>query len=155
MEQFDTIESILKRAIELEEEAYNLYLNAAADARSDPIRDRLLELARVELGHKARLQDITTGNVRWAIRKSKAEPVIDLRLSDHLVGGSLDPDADFQDVLLFAAGRERSAHEFYTVMRDLVEDPLHKSLFEMLAAEELRHKYLIEKTYEEVVYQEF
>lgn len=155
MEQFDTIESILKRAIELEEEAYNLYLNAAADARSDPIRDRLLELARVELGHKARLQDITTGNVRWAIRKSKAEPVIDLRLSDHLVGGSLDPDADFQDVLLFAAGRERSAHEFYTAMSDLVEDPLHKSLFEMLAAEELGHKYLIEKTYEEVVYQEF
>jgi rubrerythrin len=155
MEQFDTIESILKRAIELEEEAYNLYSNAAVDAGSDPIRDRLLELARVELGHKAKLQDIAAGNLRWVIRRSKAQPVTDLRLSDHLVGGSLDPDADFQDVLLFAAGRERSAHEFYTAMGDLVDDPLHKSLFEMLAAEELRHKYLIEKTYEEVVYQEF
>ncbi len=43
------------------------------------------------------------GNVRWAIRRSKAEPVTDLRLSDHLVGGSLDPNADYQDVLLFAA----------------------------------------------------
>ena len=155
MEQFDTIEAILTQAIALEEEAYNLYSNAAAAVDSGPICDRLQELARIELAHKAKLQEIMTGNVRWAIRRSAAEPVIDLRLSDHLLGGSLDPEADFQDVLLYAAGRERAAHEFYVAMGGLVEDPLHKSLFEMLAAEELRHKYLIEKTYEEIVYQEF
>jgi rubrerythrin len=93
--------------------------------------------------------------VRWAIRRSKVEPVTDLRLSDHLVGGSLDPDADFQDVLLFAAKREKAAHEFYKAMSEQVADPLHKNVFDMLAAEELRHKYIVEKTYEEVVYQEF
>ena len=155
MEHFDTIESILTRAIALEEEAYNLYSSAAANANSGPIRDRLEELARIELAHKAKLQEIMSGNVRWAIRRSRAEPVTDLRLSDHLLGVSLDRDAGFQDVLLFAAGRERAAHEFYRAMGDLVADPLHKSLFEMLAAEELRHKYLIEKTYEDLVYQEF
>jgi rubrerythrin len=153
--EFDTIESILVRAIALEEEAYSLYSNAALAAKSDPIRDRLEELAQIELAHKVKLQEVMSGNVRWAIRRSKAEPVADLRLSDHLVSGSLDPEADFQDVLLFAAGRERAAHDFYMAMGELVEDPLHKSLFKMLAAEELRHKYLIEKTYEEVVYQDF
>jgi rubrerythrin len=155
MNEFNTIESILKRAIDLEDEAYNLYSSAASAADSGPIRDRLAELAQIELSHKAKLHDITAGNVRWAIRRSKADPVTDLRLSDHLLGGSLDPDAGFQDVLLFAAGRERAAHEFYRSMCDLVEDPLHKGLFEMLAAEELRHKVLIEKTYEELVYQDF
>jgi rubrerythrin len=155
MEQFDTIESILNRAIALEEEAYSLYSNAALAAQSDPIRDRLLELAQIELAHKAKLQEVMAGSVRWAIRRSRADPVTDLRLSDHLVGGSLDPNADFQDVLLFAARRERMAYDFYAAMGELVEEPLHKNLFEMLAAEELRHKYLIEKTYEEVVYQEF
>ena len=40
-------------------------------------------------------------------------------------------------------------------MGELVADPLYKSLFEMLATEELRHKYMLEKTYEEVVYQDF
>lgn len=155
MEKFDTIESILERAIALEEEAHNLYSNAAAVATSDPIRNRLEELARIELAHKAKLQEVMTGNVRWAVRRSKADPVIDLRLSDHLVSGSLDPDADFQDVLLYAASRERAAHGFYAAMGELVEDPLHKGLFEMLATEELRHKYLIEKTYEDLVYQEF
>jgi rubrerythrin len=155
MEKFDSIESILNRAIALEEDAYNLYSSASKAAQSDPIRERLLELAQIELAHKAKLQEVMSGNVRWAIRRSKAEPVTDLRLSDHLVGGSLDPDADFQDVLLFAARRERSAYDFYVAMGELVEDPLHRSLFEMLAAEELRHKYLLEKTYEEVVYQDF
>jgi rubrerythrin len=139
----------------LEEEAYNLYSGAASIALSDPIRDRLLELAQIELAHKAKVQEVMAGNVRWAIRRSKAEPVADLRLSDHLVSGSLEPDADFQDVLLFAARRERTAYDFYVAMGDLVEEPLHKALFEMLATEELRHKYLIEKTYEEVVYQDF
>jgi rubrerythrin len=155
MEKFETIDSILVRAVALEEEAYGLYSSAAQTALSDPIRDRLLELAQIEQAHKARLQEVMAGNVRWAIRRSKAEPVADLRLSDHLVGGSLDPDADFQDVLLFAARRERSAHDFYVAMGELVEEPLHRSLFEMLATEELRHKYLLEKTYEEVVYQDF
>ncbi len=149
------IKAVLRLAIQKEEEAYNLYANAAEQAKSDPIRQRLLELAKVERTHKTKLQDVMTGNVRWAIRRSKAEPVTDLRLSDHLVGGSLDPGADFQDVLLFAAQREKAAHEFYKALGETVEDPLHKSLFEMLATEELRHKYIVEKTYEEVVYQEF
>jgi rubrerythrin len=155
MEQFTDIGSVLRLAIAREEEAYNIYVNAAGRARSDPIRQRLLELAQVEQGHKVKLQDVMAGNVRWAIRRSKAEPVTDLRLSDHLVGGSLDANADFQEVLLFAAKREKDAHEFYKAMSEKVQDPLHKNVFDMLAAEELRHKYIVEKTYEEVVYQDF
>ncbi len=155
MEQFDSVESILDRAIALEEEAYGLYDRAAKAALSDPGRQRLNELAEMERGHKAALLDIKAGNVPLAIRRSKADPVTDLRLSDHLVGGHLDADADFGDVLLFAAQREKAAHEFYKAMAEMVSDALHRGVFEMLAAEELRHKYLVEKTYEETVYQEF
>lgn len=154
-QQLTTIEDILDRAIEREEEAYTIYATAAQRAQSDLIRQRLEELAKIELGHKNRLLETRSGNVRWAIRRARAEKVVDLRLSDHLLGGSLDPDADFQDVLLFAAQREKAAHDFYQALGEQVEDPLHKSIFEMLAAEELRHKYLVEKTYEEVVYKDF
>lgn len=154
-QQFATIEEILDRAIAREEEAYTIYATAAQRTENDLIRQRLEELAKIELGHKNKLLETKSGNVRWAIRRSRAERVVDLRLSDHLTGGSLDPDADFQDVLLFAAQREKAAHEFYLAMMEQVEDPLHKSVFEMLAAEELRHKYLVEKTYEEVVYKDF
>ena len=155
MAEYTSIESILNRAIVLEEEAYTMYATAASAAKNAPIRDRLTEMAQQEKGHQTKLQDVLTGNVRWAIRRSKSEPVIDLRLSDHLTGGSLDPNADYQDVLLFAARREKSAYEFYKALAEMVADPLHKNLFEMLANEELRHKYALEKTYEEVVYKDF
>lgn len=155
MEQFSSIEKVLERAIQLEVEAAALYTSAAAAVKSEPVRKRLEEMAEQERHHEAKLQDVLAGNVRWAIRRSKAEPVTDLRLSDHLVSGDLAPDADYQDVLLFAARREKTAHEFYKAMAELVEDKLTQSLFEMLATEELRHKYVLEKTYEEVVYKDF
>jgi rubrerythrin len=155
MEQFTNIEAVLKRAIQLEVEAMTLYSNAAQTVRDDAVRQRLEEMAAQERGHKAKLEDVLAGNVRWAIRRSKAEPVTDLRLSDHLVGGSLEPNADYQDVLLFAAQREKAAHDFYKAMGEMVEDKLTQNLFAMLADEELRHKYVLEKTYEEVVYKDF
>ena len=155
MEQFDSLDAILKRAIQLEIEAATLYTNAAAIVKDDAVKARLEEMAAQERGHQAKLEDVVAGNVRWAIRRSKAEAVTDLRLSDHLVAGELEPNADYQDVLLFAARREKTAHEFYKAMGEMVEDKLTQSLFEMLAAEELRHKYILEKTYEEVVYKDF
>ncbi len=154
MEQFNSIEAVINRAIELEVEAVTMYSNAAQTIKDDAVRQRLLEMAAQERGHKTKLEDILAGNVRWAIRRSKAEPVTDLRLSDHLVGGSLDPKADYQDVLLFAAQREKAAHEFYKAMGEMIDDKLVQNLFEMLATEELRHKYVLEKTYEEVVYKD-
>jgi len=155
MSDFDTIDAILTRAIEMEAQAAAMYDGAAARSTTAPIRDRLRELADAERSHKARLEEIKAGSVRWALRRAKAEVVIDLRISDHLVGGSLDDDADYQDVLLFAARREKIAHDFYAAMAEEVKEDLPRGVFEMLAAEELRHKYLLEKTYEEIVYQDF
>jgi rubrerythrin len=146
MEQTNSLEALIKRAIQLEIEAETLYTNAAATVKDDAVRQRLQEMAAQERGHKTKLEDILAGNVRWAIRRSKAEPVQDLRL---------DANADYQDVLLFAARREKTAHEFYKAMGEMVDDKLTQSVFEMLAAEELRHKYVLEKTYEEVVYKDF
>jgi rubrerythrin len=113
------------------------------------------EMAEQERGHRIKLENIAAGNVRWAIRRSRTERVTDLRLSDHLEGGSLDPNADYQDILLFAAKREKAAHEFYKAMTEMLDDPLIQNVFEMLAAEEMKHKNRLEKIYEEVVYQDF
>jgi rubrerythrin len=155
METTDSVEVIIKRAIVLEEESANLYLAAAAGTKNAPLRKRLEEMADQELDHKVKLQEVLAGNVRWAIRRSRAEAVPDLRLSDHLEAKPLDANADYQDVLLMAARREKAAHDFYVAMGEMVDDQLVKSIFEMLASEELRHKYEIEKTYEEVIYKAF
>jgi rubrerythrin len=155
MENSATIEAILKRAIALEEESMAMYTMAAGAVKNPPVRKRLEEMADIERGHKARLEEMLTGNIRWAIRRAKAEPVTDLRLTDHLEARPLGVNADYQDVLLVAAQREKAAHEFYQAMAELVDDKLAKSIFDTLATEELRHKWEVEKIYEEIVYQAF
>jgi rubrerythrin len=155
MAQFDSVEAILEKAIEMEVRAAALYDQAAARAATALVRERLADLADQERGHKLKLEQIRAGNVRWALRRAAAEAVPDLRITDYLTGGSVDPDAEYQDVLLFAARREKTAHDFYVAMGERIEDPLVRDVFAMLAAEELRHKYLLEKTYEEIVYQDF
>lgn len=155
MDTNNPVEAILKRAIVLEEESAGMYAAAACGAKSAPIRKRLEEMAEQERQHKVKLEQVLAGNVRWAIRRAQAEPVQDLRLSDHLEAKPLDADADYQDVLLVAARREKASYDFYKAMGEMVDDRLVKNVFEMLATEELRHKYDVEKTYEEVVYQAF
>lgn len=150
-----SIESILKRAIRWEEDSYNLYHNALALAKNPQTREWLKELADWELTHKAKLEGLLKGDLNWAVRKSKREKVNDLKIGDYLVATPLNENSDFQDVLLVAMKREESAHDFYASMTELVEEGQARSLFELLAKEELKHKQLVEKYYEEYIYKEF
>jgi len=153
MDKFSSIDAVLDRAIAMEQEAASLYATLAGAVKNLPVRARLQELAEMEAGHKAKLLQVKAGNVRWAIRQARSEPVMDLHLTDHLEAKPLDVNADYQDVLLAAAQREKSTHDLYQAMGELVQDSLIKGVFNMLASEELRHKYMLEKIYEEVVYQ--
>jgi len=155
MDMYSSIEAVLGRAIEIEEESVELYTALADKTKNPAVRTRLAELAEMERGHKARLEQIRAGNLNWAIRRSEAQPVTDLRLTDHLEARPIDATADYQDVLLAAAKREKMTHDFYQAMSEQVDDSAVKRLFEMLAAEELRHKHLIEGIYEQVVYRAF
>lgn len=151
----NSAEEVVKLAIQREIEAFNLYTAAARNLPHGDMRKTLEEMADQERGHRIKLENILAGNIRWAVRMSRAQPVADLRLSDHLEGGSVEPNASYQDILLFAAKREKAAYEFYKAMVELVDDTLIANVFAMLANEELQHKNRLEKIYEDEVYQEF
>ena len=91
MEKALSVEEALRAAIAREVEAFNLYNDAAQGVQDQHQRNALLEMAAQENGHRVKLENILTGNVRWAVRASRAQPVTDLRLTDHLVGGSIEP----------------------------------------------------------------
>ena len=154
MEQFDNIEAVLKRAIQLEVEAMTLYSNAAQSVKDDAVRQRLEEMAEQERGHKAKLEDILAGNVRWAIRRSKSEPVTDLRLSDHLGAVARTQCRLPGCVALCGPAGEGGARFLQGHGRD-GRRQAHPERVRDAGPEELRHKYVLEKTYEEVVYKDF
>jgi hypothetical protein len=66
----------------------------------------------------------------------------------------LGPDSTFQDVCIFASKKEQESYQLY---RDLAAQSTGevRDLLEAMAKDELRHKNLVERWYEDVVYQEF
>ncbi len=157
MTELPPIQEIVERAIGFEEESVQLYANAALVARNGHVKARLEEMAAEERGHVEKLKTLRTTNIRWAIRRSRSERgnIPDLKLAETLAPRELGPDSDTQDVLVAAMQRERAAAEFYLTMAKMVEDPLARALFELLASEEQQHKYNIESTYEKAVYKAF
>jgi rubrerythrin len=51
----------------------------------------------------------------------------------------------FEEVVAFAIGRESQAADFYQISATKSEKPATKSMFNELAAEEMKHKNLLEK----------
>jgi rubrerythrin len=151
-----SIEEILREAIQGEVESYELYTNAASMIRADHIRDTLRELAQEEVGHKTYLERMLANpaSLRRGVKRLRSEPTQDYKIGDHLVLKPLGPDSTFQDVLIFASRKEQQSYELY---RDLAEDNEGevRDLFEAMSKDELRHKNLVERWYEEVVYQDF
>jgi rubrerythrin len=151
-----TIEEILREAIQGEIESYELYTNAMSMVKAQHVKDTLSQLAQEEQGHKALLERMLANpsNLRRGVKRLRSEPIQDYKIGDHLVVQPLTPESTFQDVLIFASRKEQQSHELY---RDLAEENEGETrdLFEAMAKDELRHKNLVERWYEEVVYQDF
>jgi len=151
-----TVEEILREAIKGEVESYALYTNAVDLVQEEHIKETLRQLAQEELGHKASLEEMLAepARVQWRVREIKKAPIQDHQVGDHLVVQPLGPDSTFQDVCIFASKKEQQSYELY---RDLAEqnEGQIRDLLEAMARDELRHKDLVERWYEEVIYQDF
>jgi rubrerythrin len=150
------IEAILREAIAGEIASNELYSNAVELVKAENVRETLRQLAQEELGHKAALEKMLAnpGQMRWQVRKLQATPVEDYGIGDHLVIQPLGPDSTFQDVCIFASKKEQASHLLYTNLAEQNQGPV-RELFQAMAKDEMRHKNLVERWYEEVVYQDF
>ena len=149
------VTSVLKRAIQAEEDSYNLYMAAATAARSPHSRDLLRDLAQDEAGHKKRIEEMLAGDPAAIVEAGRESQIVDLKIGDFLVAQPLSPDADFQDILIVASKREAASHDFYAAMAGLACNIEQRKLFQYLAEEELGHKNRVEAIYEQTVYKHF
>jgi rubrerythrin len=149
-----TVEGIIQRAIQVEEDAYSFYTEASEMVKLPHVKDMLSELAGEEVKHKEKLEELLAGDTEQIVAAGQSQKIEDLKLADYLVASSLDEDATIQDVLMIAMKREKNAHEFYNLMAGLVSEAA-KDLFQFLAQEELTHKNKVEVLYDDIVYKEF
>jgi rubrerythrin len=149
-----TVEEIIQRAIQVEEDAHNFYTGASKLVKLSHVRDMLNELAGEEVKHKEKLEELLAGDTEQIIAAGQDHKIQDLKLADYLVSQPLNEDATFQEVLIIAMQREKNAYDFYNLMAGLASEAT-KDLFQFLAQEELGHKNKIEVLYDDIVYQEF
>ena len=148
-----TIEKALKMGAEMELESYTLYTETAKKAQYPGAKKLLEEIAADEKRHREYFLKGLEDPSHLKMRTLK-EDIPDLKITDQLVKVPLDPQADYPQILIFAAQREKATHDFYVQIARKFKDSEMGKMFNNFATEELRHKYLLEKEYDDVVLSE-
>lgn len=150
MKDFTSINDILDFAIQNEQRAVDFYTTLAADSRNEEMKQVFTEFAKEEMGHKAFLTKVKTEG----IFDLKEEKVLDLKMSDYLVYVTPKPDMSYEEALVLAMKREKSAFKLYTNLASKAPSPELVKLFNSLALEESKHKLRFELEYDEIVMRE-
>ena len=144
---FSGFDEIIRFAVQREEEAARSYGEMIILAGSEGARKLLLELQEEEKKHK----DVLLGLSRGKLEGPAGGGVQDLKISDYLVDEPLGRDMSFQDLLIFAAKKEKKAVDLYTSLAGKAGTEDRKRLFRFLAKQELIHKLRLELEYEATV----
>jgi rubrerythrin len=144
--RFRNYADIVAFAVGREEEAaaaYSSLMEAASDA---PLKLVLGELRDEELVHKRLLLEMAGGLPKGP----ETQKVQDLGITDFLVEESPHPEMGLQDLLIFAARKERKAAGLYAALAAGAGEGEARKTFEYLAGRETIHKLRIESEYEKL-----
>jgi rubrerythrin len=139
------VEDAIKFAIHKEQEAADFYTELASRVGRPEIKDELLSFAKVELGHKRRLENIDLENINFKPSKQ------DLKIVDYMVETEPTDNMSYEDVLKIAMERELSSMRLYADLAHLINEPDVKALFLKLSEEEGNHKNYFESIWDEKV----
>jgi rubrerythrin len=147
---FASMSDIIAFAITREIEAAEGYGRMAVMAKMPGLRDLLLELKGEEENHRRLLENLTFAS----LEEAAAAPVPDMRLSDALADVTPAPDITLQDLLIFAARKEKKSEDLYRGLARSSKVAGHRKLFEFIAGQERAHKLKLETEYEKRVLSE-
>jgi rubrerythrin len=138
---------MIQFAIGKESDSIDFYSRASQMVKYSGTRELFLDFAKQEEGHKKKLEGVLTGKVDVA----KIEKVPNLKISDYLVDTELRPDIPYADILRIAMKREERSVKLYTDLTEKNVDKNLNNLFAFLIQEESKHKYALEKLYDDEV----
>lgn len=145
--KFAGFNDVIAFAIQREEEAANGYGELLKMAKDEAAKRLLFDLRDEEKRHKKILQGLTSARVS----ASSSKDVKDLKISDYLVAEPLDAQMNFQDLLIFAAKKERKSVGLYQDLAAKAKTKAQRQLFEFLVKQEKSHKLRLELEYEKHV----
>ncbi|MBI5539128.1 MAG: ferritin family protein [Bacteroidia bacterium] len=150
MREFNNVDDILDFAIKNEQQAVDFYRELAAKSQNADMRETFEKFAIEEIGHKAKLTKVKEDKI-FTINK---EVIIDLKLADYVDHVKPSENMSYQDALILAMKREKSAFKLYTNLAARTTNKDLQELFLQLAQEESKHKMMFEIEYDEVILRE-
>ena len=143
-----SFEEVVNFAKEKEQEAADFYVKLAENAAAEGIKQAMLEMAEQEKKHKQALEEMSLD----AFKDSEPpQEIEDLKLATTMPEMAAKPDMNYQQLLTVAIKREESAEKLYRHMAAAAREDIQKQLLERLAAEELKHRNILEKEYDDKV----
>jgi rubrerythrin len=146
-----TIERAFKLALNMEEESIELYTSTQDKVLNQSSRVLLQKLVKDEETHKKKILEAMKDPAKVREIGSFGTKIQDLKIVNYLEDVSLSSDADYQEILIYAAKREKATHDFYVELAEKYRGNQIGKLFANLAREELKHKYLLEQEYDDVI----
>lgn len=150
MNEFKSIDDALDFAIQSEQEAADFYTNLANESKNQAMRNVFIQFAKEEKGHKKRLINIK----RKGTFEFSDEKVFDLEIGDYLIDIKPTRDMSYQDALILAMKREKSAFKLYLDLAGIAPNSGLKNIFLALAQEEAKHKLRFEIEYDDIILKE-
>ena len=138
---------MIQFAIGRESESVHFYTQASQRVNHSGTQELFQDFASQEEGHKKKLEGVLEGKIVL----TKIEKIPDLKISDYLVETSLKPDISYADILRIAMKREERSVKLYTDLKNQNLDERLISLFNFLIQEESKHKFHLEKLYDDEI----
>jgi rubrerythrin len=150
MKEFTSVNDILDFAISNEQGAVEFYTELASKVTNEAMKDIFIQFSQEEMKHKAKLLEIKENG----IYSLSSVQITDLKISDYIVKVETSPQMTYQEALVLAMNREKSAFKLYMNLSQKAPNTELKSLFLMMAQEESKHKLRFEIEYDEYVLRE-
>jgi len=138
---------IIQFAIDKEIEAFNFYTEASRNAKYSGGKELFLSFAKEEDGHRKLLENLNMEKVAQA----RIEKIPNLKISDYMVDAELKSGLSYAEMLRIAMKREERSVKLYENLRGSNPDEDFKKLFTFLIQEESKHKFKLEKIYDEEI----
>jgi rubrerythrin len=152
METEWTLERVLKLALKTEEESIQLYKSAIDKVTKHPgSKEFLMELVTEEEKHKEKILQIIQDFSKLGEIGKLESTIHNLKIVDYLEDVTISPEADYQQILIYAGKREKNTHDFYMWFAKRYQGTKIGYLFKKLAQEELKHKYRLEIEYDDTI----
>jgi rubrerythrin len=151
--KLDSLDEILRFAIRKEADAAAFY-KMAADRSNPGVKKTFQELAKMEEGHKKKLEDFDLKKLK-KIDEMELKKTEGLGISEMLEDVPYSPDMSYADLLRMAIKQEERSQRLYTSTAKISPEPGLKKLLLVLAQEESTHKERLEKIYDEDILKEF